>query len=583
MKTWTPAAKGGIALVLAASAAILVSRGLRQFVGYDALWNVFIARQNTWDGFWQEVLQNAHPPLYYLFLKASLWLPGAPPLNYRIVSIASVLISTLLLADIFRQITRNQPLAVVAAAAFGLSFSAIDIGLEARAYALGIAFMLVAYRAYLEWLGKPAARVPIRVRVTFAVALTASLLTHYASFFFLAAALSVPVLLAVFHVRWRVRAIREITRRPLHLGLMFGIPVVVAASEYWAHTRSAVGLNNHVKDFLYDPGRESMLEFLARTTRLLAQLFLPDFGWNATVAAAVMAGLFLLMWGIAVRGFSRRRLLMVPLVFVTVMWLLNIVAALLAGYPYGGEQRHELHLFVFSLIALFCGIECARRISIYSWISRHAWTTVAACAVAANLGIWLSASPVMAGRLMQPQMDTFRGLISSPPAILVDQFNFILLFIHHDTADWNLVWQDRSANPWQIWAVTRDELRFKVCRSNQWMIDFSSPDTYMEAADCLDLTQEKHVAIFRPQQRYVTPTWNTKAAKSFARELAPKAGLDTEVIEVFGDDVYALFRFLPHLAANDRRIGIMEARYGLNCGAPTGNATIPVRKTCDGR
>jgi len=189
VKRWTAGAKAGLALILVAAAAVLVGRGLRQFVGYDAFWHVFIARQDSWGAFWQEVRHNAIPPLYYLLLKASLWLSGASPLAYRTVSIAATLASTLLLAGIVRRITGNQPLAVVGAAAFGLSLSATDIGLEARAYALGIAFLLVAFSAYLDWLGTPVAFVPSWKRAVFAGALTAALLTHYASFFFLAAAL----------------------------------------------------------------------------------------------------------------------------------------------------------------------------------------------------------------------------------------------------------------------------------------------------------------------------------------------------------------------------------------------------------
>ena len=178
VKRWTAGAKGGLALILVVAAALLIGRGLQQFVGYDSLWTVFIARQNTWAGFWGEVKTNAHPPLYYLLLKASVWLPGTPPLAYRVISIVAVLVSTLLVARIVRRITGNQPLAVAGAAAFGLSFNTIDIGLETRPYALCVTCMLVAFSAYLDWLGSRAAFVPARKRVMFAGASTAALLNH---------------------------------------------------------------------------------------------------------------------------------------------------------------------------------------------------------------------------------------------------------------------------------------------------------------------------------------------------------------------------------------------------------------------
>jgi hypothetical protein len=447
-------------------------------------------------------------------------------------------------------------LAVAGAAAFGLSFNTIDIGLETRPYALCVTCMLVAFSAYLDWLGSRAAFVPDRKRVMFAGASTAALLNHYATFFFLAAALSVPLVLACFHIRWRVRLAREM-RRPLLPALMFGIPVTVGALEYVFHVRRAIALNNHVADSLYHHGRESIAAFVARTTSRLAELFSPDLGWNSTLAAAVMVGSFAAFGVLAARRTFRGRLITVPFVFVVVMWLLNVVAALMGVYPYPGELRHEFHLFAFSLLALFAAIECARRTLPSSWHSDQVWTTIAGMAAAANFALWLSMSPVTHTRLMQPQMDDFRKVTSSPPAILVDQFNLITLFGHHDTADWRLVRQDRKSHPWQLWSVTQPGQRFAVCRSMQWQLDLSSPGTYAEAAHCLELTRAERVALFRPQQSFFEPSWDTKATPSLAAELAPRAGLLTEKVVVEGDDVYASFRFPPregsHLARGESR------------------------------
>ena len=363
---------------------------------------------------------------------------------------------------------------------------------------------------------------------------------------------------------------------------MFGIPAAAAALEYAVHGRSAVHLNSHVADFLYDHGRESALAFVARTTRRLAVLFSPDLGGEGTASAVFMVTSFAAMGWLVARRTFRGRLVAVPVVFVAVLWLLNIAAALIGSYPYGGELRHEFHLFTFGVLGLFGAIECARRTLPLSWASRRFWAAAAGVAVAANCGLWFSTSPVAAERLMQPQMDRFRELFESPPAVLVDQFNLIMLFGHHDAAEWRLIWQDPRSSPWQVWSVAQRGQRFAVCRSRQWQLDLSKPAAYAEAADCLALARAKRVALFRPQQILFTPSWNTKAAGSFATELAPKAGLLTEAVVVEGDDVYASFRS-PDSSVGERRIAVTEGTYGENCGAAYGNATHALRAACDGR
>src|SRR5262249_20288163 len=145
--------------------------------------------------------------------------------------------------------------------------------------------------------------------------------------------------------------------------------------------------------------------FVARTTSRLAQLFSPDLGLDSTVAAVVLVTLFGALGILAARRTFRGRLIAVPFIFVAMMWLLNVVAALMGVYPYHGELRHEFHLFAFTLLALFAAIECARRTLTSSWHSYHVWTTIATLAVAANFALWLSMSPVTPARLMQPQMD----------------------------------------------------------------------------------------------------------------------------------------------------------------------------------
>jgi hypothetical protein len=90
-------------------------------------------------------------------------------------------------------------------------------------------------------------------------------------------------------------------------------------------------------------------------------------------------------------------------------------------------------LFPFALLSLFVGFELARRALPRSASSKLAWTSAVGLLVAANSWHAVSAFQNLSTELDQPQLDRFRGYFGAPPAVLVDQFNFIILFAHaHD-------------------------------------------------------------------------------------------------------------------------------------------------------
>src|SRR5260370_11368589 len=120
MKRLRIALLGGV-VVAAGVSVYLGILATRQYVGYDSFWHVFIARQESWRNFWREVQDNAHPPLFYLLLKAAFALLGNSLLVYRLWSIFGIAVSTVLLARLTCRLTRNAPLGIVAAAAFAFS------------------------------------------------------------------------------------------------------------------------------------------------------------------------------------------------------------------------------------------------------------------------------------------------------------------------------------------------------------------------------------------------------------------------------------------------------------------------------
>jgi hypothetical protein len=533
-----------LAVVLVLTATALVVLGSREFIGYDSNWHIFIARQDLWPNFWREVGENAHPPLFYFLLRlASAWL-GPTYLAYRAVSIAATVGSAALVAAIVWRTTTNRALAVVSAAAFGFAYGAIMVGLEVRAYALCAAFTLLAFLFYLDWLRTPARRLTMRTAVGFALAATAAVLTHYSTFFFLAAVLATPVALAVVSGDWRRRLVATIAARPWTTLAMFGLPSVVAAGTYVVHVaRWGGGRLNHVPDFMFNPATERPWHFVARNTVNLAAILLPGGSefisgiYNtvqaialAIIGAAVLAGVLQL-------GRSKSpRLAAVPVVVLAVMIVLNAVGGLTYGYPYGGAARHEFFIVPFALVSLFSLIEVVRRGAPRRLRGRIAWTTLAALGVTASVASWTSTFQLHREMLFQPQMSLFRSRIPSPKAVLLDRFSFINFFSHyHD-------WRWRAGSDWpgeavrQGWRVTKGDAAISVCRNTQWTLDMTSALTYDAVVECAQRTGVDRVAIFR------THWWDAAASiAAFDAGLAASDLLTPIVMARDGDNVIAEF------------------------------------------
>jgi hypothetical protein len=534
--------------VLVAAAAVLVAIGRREFIGYDSYWHVFIARQDRWPNFWREVRENAHPPLFYLALRAvSSWF-GPGLLTYRLVSIASTVAATALVAAIVRRTTANRPLAIVAAAAFGLSYGAVMVGLEVRAYAMCAAFTLLAFMFYLDWLGgggSARARAPLG----FAAAATTAVLTHYSTFFFLAASVAATALLAVVSARWRRRLVAIVSARPIESTLMFGVPIAAAGVAYIVHvTLWGGGRLGHVPTFMYDPRSETAVGFLLRNTVNLLGIVLPGGDefisgiYNAIqrLAGVVEGGVGeAVVVLIGLLGEQRLRAVKVEdlLHFVA----LNAVGGLTYRYPYGGAARHEFFLVPFAIVGFFGLIEAVRRALPQAIGRRRVTATIAACGVAASVASWTSTFHVQPQALFQPTMDEFRRDIPAPRAVLLDQFSFINFFSHYH--DWQ--WHAGEAHPgesvWQTWAVSDGRRRMAICREgSQWSFDLASTATFDSVAECGYRTGMNRVAMFRTQW------WDSPPSlAAFDRSAAAQSGVEPIVMEAHGSDVVAEFAIDP--------------------------------------
>jgi 4-amino-4-deoxy-L-arabinose transferase-like glycosyltransferase len=532
---------GGVA-VAAAVSVYLGILATREPVGYDSFWHVFIARQETWRSFWREVQDNAHPPLFYLLLKAAIALRGPSLLAYRLWSILGIAVSTVLLAQLTCRLTRNAALGIAAAAAFGFSASAAEVGLEVRSYAIFLAFAIAAACAYVEWLAARPGHASPWARVLFAGALSGAILSHYSAFFLLGATFAAPAILWVLHPRWRVRLRREATDHPIALAAMFGAPLAAAFAAWAVHLRHYVNGIDHVAGFIFDRHAESRLAFVLRNTRNLVLLFLPDLKLSEVPAAILAAVLIGGLCFVMARRAARARLAVAPFALLLPMVAANLLAGLRGRYPFGGYVRHEVFLFPFLLLALFVGLDVARRMLPARLKSRSAFTGLAGLLVALNGWHAVATFPSSSEGLGQANLNRFEAHFGTPPAILVDQYNFIILFGHFHEWRWRLRWEDPPAALWQIWDVSRGGERFAVCRQRMWQSDFTKEDVYLDIRSCLSRTGADRVAVFRPQQFGVNPDWPIADAPALAREHAPAAGLEPLAVFVEGTDIYTAFR-----------------------------------------
>jgi hypothetical protein len=544
-----------LAAVLAAAAVVLIAIGRREAIGYDSYWHVFIARQDLWPNFWREVRDNAHPPLFYLLLRWTSDLPGSPLLVYRLVSIASTVAAAACIAAIVRRITANRSLAVLAAAAFGLSYGAVTTGLEVRAYSMCAAFTMLAFVCYLDWFAASARRPAVRASAGFAIAASIAVLTHYSTFFFIGAAAATPIALAVLSPAWRRRLAARAARHPAGTALMYGVPIAVAAAAYTVHVILwGGGRLSHVPQYMFNPAAETTTAFLWRNTLNLAAIVLPggnEFNpgiYNPTQHVALALVAVIVVAALAQFGRPRTpRLAAVPIVVLLAMVAANAIGGLTYRYPFGGAARHEFFLVPFAVVSLFTLVECARRALPRGLRRRRIAAGGAFLGVAASIVSWGSTFHVTAQAPFQPQMDAFRRAIPAPGAVLLDQFSLINFFSHYHDWQWRAGDDYPGKGVRQTWSVTSSERRMAICRGTQWSLDMSSVETLETIVDCAHKTGMMRVALFRTHQPYTSPasTASPPGFAAFNRALAQAAGLVPVAVVADGDDLSAEFEFDP--------------------------------------
>ena len=293
-----------------------------------------IATQSTLAAFWGEVATNAHPPLYYMALRAVGFLT-TDFLWFRALSWMGGAAAVFALWECGREVAWKDPVrrtvtGLVAAALLVASPSAVTLSQIMRPYMFQLALVTGALALLLRY-GRAPER---RTLLGYIAFLVLALLTHYSSILALGAFGGVALYL-ILSAEMPGEARRD-------LALAHMVPVAVVLGLYLFHLRGLVAsdiaddaLQGWLSFYLVGSVREAWLAFVGLQTTVAGR------GLGGPVTVLMIAAL-----AVAV---ARRAWL--PAVVAGSALLVGLLAAAAGVYPMGAI-RHSTWMLAFTLPAL---------------------------------------------------------------------------------------------------------------------------------------------------------------------------------------------------------------------------------------
>jgi hypothetical protein len=492
-----------IAIALAAAIPRLML-GASQYIEYDGYWHVFIAQQDTWPRFWEDVYANAHPPLYFLLLKAVLVF-GRSLLVYRSISLLSGIASVFMLGWIARKVTGSQARAYQAALAYGFAMPAIIMACEVRSYMLSTLFVLLSFSSLLDVARAEGGRAEMRARVWFTVWTILACLSEYFAFFYAGAA--ILVLSGSFVFGMLRKRETGLPRPAWWVELLTILPILATIGTlYFGHAGNLATIQGHLIPYYFDPhGKESVLAFVLRNSRNFLNLFLPF--EIVKPAAAVAFGIAAMLAGVLVGALAGAT----DVVMRSARWTLlvsafalgAIMAAGIAGkYPFGGDLRQQFLLFPFLVLCLAIVVErVAVALQGYFPAAGKFALNLALAAVAAGVGIAQYVHyPKISVNVLAPQMAAFDRMEQAPAAVYLDQFNLITFFIYHHDWKWTAE-REQPIDGIDIYRLQKDGRQMLVFRDKtRWNSDPDETPLYGAFARSLKLGKTPALSVFGVRQ-----------------------------------------------------------------------------------
>ena len=408
--------------------------GTSQFVEYDGYWHVWISQQDRWFNFIREYQADAHPPLYYLLLRACLWL-GRTPLIYRAISLLAGTASVWMLGRTALKALLSPVWAALAALAYGLSLPVILTSNEVRGYMLSSFFIQISFYYFLDLVGREQPP-SLRPRVIFGVMTVLACLTEYYALLYLGAVMLFALALPIVRrgSQWPRALLREIAT--------FAAILVIPVAEYISHLGARSVAYDHLPNYYFQPGSaESAVEFLLRNLRNELNWFSPWRVPEGAVFYAVLATLVAAAIAIAVlvrRGNARKNpqalaSLVIPLLILGAI----MSAALIRAYPFGGFLRQQFVLFPFLAVCPFLLMD-----RLFASVPRTVSLIIAGVLAFGVTYVNVEdyqAWPKVSEMLLSDRMARYNRLFPAAESIYIDQFNLITFFMHHHNWQWNFL------------------------------------------------------------------------------------------------------------------------------------------------
>ena len=534
-------------ILLAIALLSLVPRlllGTSQFVEYDGYWHVWIAQQDQWFNFIREYHGDAHPPLYYLLLRATLLL-GSTQLVYRLISLVAGTASVYFLGLTALKALRSPVWAALAALAYGLALPSILTSNEVRGYMLSSFFIQVSFYYFLDLIGdkQPPS---LRPRIIFAAMAVLACLAEYTAIFYVGAAM---LFAAAIPVLRRDRALgRALLRETATFILVLALPVW----EYISHLGARSVAYDHLPDYYFRPDSgESAVAFLWRNLRNELNWFSP---WSIPGGSAFYAVFGILLLAAAATVFLLRKTsapknlaALVSLLSVPVMMAAIMAGGLVRAYPFGGFLRQQYILFPFLVVCPFLLLDRlagdAPRLVIRTLAGMAA--IIIALVSVQNYRAW----PKISRLLLTEQMNRYNRMFPAAESIYIDQFNLITFFTHHHDWNWTFVSPLPGAAGTDVYRVShtvgRDHRSITLFRDwDHWLLDLREPDLYTLMSRGMRTYHLSSMTIFCPAQFEGKPRTQAQETAYRARiaELSAAQGLCVQALELENYDVYAEFR-----------------------------------------
>ena len=524
--------------------------GQRQYIEYDGYWLLFGGIQDTWGTWLSEAKSVAHPPLYTILLGFVARF-GSSPLLYRSISIIAAVCSTFLVGRIAAQLCTHKLTAPMAALAFGVSASVLEISSEVRSYMLSIFLLLIAFYAFLNLMRFEPGRREWRARIIFIVASCLAILSDYFAVLFPLICLGSLIWIAVVNADFRRKLFVFLRRswigNALTVVTIFGLVTVL----YFVHARAFAGTQNHLPAFYFHKGGpETLAMFLMRNLQNSYNLFSPiEVDGAGTFRIILVLFCLLAIAAIYVMQFYKaggeNALSGMPLNFLLVTFLGFMLSSVVGAYPFGGLLRQQFLVFPFLVLATFLFLDRlasmlryrqASTIFLSAWVPLICWSSVDK----------LRSMQIFPNDSFARESALFESSFPSPEAVYVDQFNLIGFFSKHHEDKWSYAGRPAGERFSDAYNVTNGMRKLVLFRDRvRWNLDFTDPMVYSDISQSLRSGVTKSVTVYCVSQFGTEVPGGEDAFRIQMGQLAAKQNMRIEKVVFDHANVFATLIVRP--------------------------------------